>query len=151
MRKEVFITIEKGRDQGKTFKITEMSASAIEKWAGQALLTIMKGNTDINVTELQQTSNTAALLTAVQGALFGLEWHAVQPLMDALLPQIRFVPDAAKPDLTMPLTPATVDAHIEDVGTLIRLRGEVLKLSLDFFIQGESFLSRLGAALAQPA
>ena len=151
MRKEVFITIEKGRDQGKTFKITEMSASAIEKWAGQALLAIMKGNADINVSDLRQTSQTAALLTAVKGAFFSLEWHEVQPLMDALLPQIRFVPDAAKPDMTMPLTPATVDAHIEDVATLVRLRGEVLKLSLDFFIQGESFLSRLGAGLAQKA
>ena len=32
MRKEVEITIEEGRDKGKTFKITEMGAVQADRW-----------------------------------------------------------------------------------------------------------------------
>lgn len=149
MRKEIFITIEKGRDQGKVFKVVEMSATAIEKWAGRALLVLVAGNAEVDVRELRRTSNAAALLTALKGSLSSLEWARVEPLLDALVPQISAVPDPNRRDAVIPLTLTNIDHHIEDVATLVRLRGEVLRLSLDFFAEGGSFLSRLGEALAQ--
>lgn len=38
MLKSVEITVEEGRDKGKKFKITEMPAVKMDKWATKALL-----------------------------------------------------------------------------------------------------------------
>ena len=43
MRKEVEITIEEGRDKGKTFKITEMSATQADRWTLKVLCLFGKG------------------------------------------------------------------------------------------------------------
>ena len=62
MRKEITITIESGRDVGKSFHVTEMSASQVEKWAARALLVLMGGNgqMDAAVKGLSKTSSASA-------------------------------------------------------------------------------------------
>lgn len=151
MRKEITITIESGRDEGKTFHVTEMSASHMEKWAARALLVVLGGNGHVDKTQVQdlaKTSNASALVSVGLGALSSVNWDKVEPLYDELLPQVSIVPDADKPNVKIPLRPANVDNHIEDVTTLVRLRGEVLKLSLDFFGTGGGFAFRLSELLA---
>lgn len=150
MRKENTITIESGRDAGKSFHIVEMSASQVEKWAARALLVLMGGNgqMDAAVKGLSKTSSASALVSVGLGALSNVSWDKVEPLYDELLPQVAIMPDADKPNAKITLRPANVDNHVEDVATLVRLRGEVLKLSLDFFDNGGGFASRLSGLLA---
>ena len=38
MRKDMTITIEEGRDTGKTFRVTEMPVSRLEKWCARPSL-----------------------------------------------------------------------------------------------------------------
>lgn len=151
MRKEAIITIDSGRDAGKTFHVSEMSASHVEKWAARALLVVLGGNGQMDnaqVKDLAKTSNASALVSVGLGALSTVSWEKVEPLYDELLPQVAIMPDADKPSVKITLRPANVDNHVEDVATLVRLRGEVLKLSLDFFGEGGGFASRLSELLA---
>ena len=113
MRKEVTITIESGRDAGKTFHIVEMSASHVEKWAARALLVILGGNSQMDdaVKDLSKTSSASALVSVGLGALSNVSWDKVEPLYDELLPQVAVVPDADKPNAKIVLRPANVDNH----------------------------------------
>ena len=47
-RKEIEITIEEGRDAGKTFKITEMPAVPADRWVTRALCLLGKSKTDLS-------------------------------------------------------------------------------------------------------
>lgn len=150
MKDPILITITEGPDAGKVFRVRQMSAATTEEWAGRALLALFNasgGRTDAaSLMETAKTSQTAALMQALS-ALSGLRWETAKPLLDMLLGQIDRVPNPEKPHAVVPLTPNNVDAHIEDVKTLLRLRGEALRLSLDFFDTAAPFLRGLGAGL----
>lgn len=151
MKDPIMITIPDGPDAGKTFRVRQMSASTTEEWAGRALLAILNasgGRADAaQLMETAKTSQTAALMQALSG-LAGLRWETAKPLLDMLLGQIDRVPNPERPDVVVRLTPNNADAHIEDVKTLLRLRGEALRLSLDFFDTAAPFLRDLGAGLS---
>lgn len=99
MRKEITITIESGRDGGKSFHVTEMSASQVEKWAARALLVLMGGNgqMDAAVKNLSKTSSASALVSVGLGALSNVSWDKVEPLYDELLPQVQSCPMRTNP------------------------------------------------------
>ena len=73
-----------------------------------------------------------------------------EPLYDELLGQIYRVPNPGKPDDVIRLTPQNLDAHIEDVGTIYRLRWEAIAVCLDFLQGGEGLTSRLSQILNLP-
>lgn len=152
MRDPLMITIESGADAGKTFRARQMSAGKTEEWAGRALLAVLGspgGRADASqLMETAQTSRGAALWQAMAGGIASLGWDQVKPLLDMLLGQIDRVPNPEKPSVVIPLTPANLDNHIQDVRTLLRLRGEVLRLSLDFFGDAGSWSLFPGAAPA---
>lgn len=148
MLQEKVITIDQGRDQGKTFRVREMPVSRLEKWCGRALLAAFGSRAPANVAELAQSSNAAALATAGLSALSGVTWEAAEPLYDALLEWIDRIPDPNRPRAVIRLCPANLDAHVEDMTTIVRLRGEVLGLSLGFLAGGVDWTSRLSALLA---
>lgn len=149
MRDPLHITIEDGPDAGKTFRVRQMSAGRTEEWAGRALLAVLSspgGRADASqLMDTAKTSQGAALWQALAGGLSSLSWEQVKPLLDMLLGQIDRVPDADKPAVVVPLTPANLDNHIADVRTLLRLRGEALRLSLDFFGVAGGWISGAGA------
>ena len=47
-RKTKTLVIESGRDQGKSFLITEMPVTRADKWANTALLAMLRGGVDIS-------------------------------------------------------------------------------------------------------
>ncbi|MFQ8888705.1 MAG: hypothetical protein ACLR7Z_10570 [Bilophila wadsworthia] len=79
--------------------------------------------------------------------LSGLRWEQAEPLYDELLGQIYRVPNPHKPDDAIRLTPQNLDAHVEDVGTIYRLRWEAIAVCLDFLHGGEGLTSRLSQIL----
>lgn len=151
MKDPILITITEGPDAGKVFRVRQMSAATTEEWAGRALLALLNasgGRADAaSLMETAKTSQTAALMQALSG-LSGLSWETAKPLLDMLLGQIDRVQNPEKPDVVVRLSPDNVNAHIEDVKTLLRLRGEALRLSLDFFDTAAPFLQGLGAGLS---
>lgn len=140
------ITIETGRDAGKVYKVTEMPASKLEKWAARALLALFAGDVPADVVQMARGSNAAALVGNVMAGLGSLRWEDVEPLYDELLTCVARVPDPGRPEVVVPLVPANVDAHVQDVTTLWRLRAEALEVCFDFFGRDGGLYSRLTTA-----
>ena len=147
MLNEKLIAIDKGRDAGKTFKVKEMPVTKLEKWAARALLAVFGSEMPADIRTLSASSNTAALLSAGLRGLSGLRWEQAEPLYDELLGQIYRVPNPHKPDDAIRLTPQNLDAHVEDVDTIYRLRWEAIAVCLDFLHGGEGLTSRLSQIL----
>lgn len=153
MLQSKLITMDKGRDAGKTYQVREMPVSRLEKWAMRALLAIFGADTPAelpsDVSRLAAGSNAAALVSAGLRGLSSLRWELVEPLYDELLGQIDVVPDVDKPAVVLRLHKGNLDNHVEDVATIVRLRGEVLGLSLNFLSDGGDWTSRLSAMARQ--
>ena len=125
MRKEIEITIEEGRDAGKTFKITEMSAVQMDRWATKALCLIGKTNT--SVVELFEMGTSGMIKI-----LGSLGYEASEPLLNELLECCSFKKDG----VYVQMKGAMVESVIEDFTTIFRLRSEALAVNLSFLEQG---------------
>ena len=141
------VTIEKGLDAGKTFRIRQMPASKTEEFAGRALAALLASPSGISpeaaarAREAAKTSNGAALLPLLASGFGGVTWENLKPLLDLLTEQIDVVPNPqAEPGTVVPLKPSTLDAHIADFSTLLLLRGDVLQASLGFFQEGNQLI-----------
>lgn len=126
-RKTVNYTVtDEGRDKGKVFVITEMSASKAESWAMRALLALMAGN--IEIPEGFDRMGMAGMAEAGIRALSGLKWEVAEPLLDEMWACIQIMPDPTKPYLIRNL----IEEDIEEIMTRVKLRGEVWKLHAGF-------------------
>ena len=145
-RKEIDITLDEsaGRDAGKTFRIVEMPASRAEEWAVKALLALADGG---NIEGLDPSQGVAGLAKAGIKALSGLTWDKAAPLYAELMTCVSIV-SKDDPKVTAKLTPSTIDAQVEEIGTLLKLRLEALKLHVGF-LQGGGFLNSLKGNAAQ--
>ena len=127
MRKEIEVKIEEGRDAGKTFKITEMPAFQMDRWATRALIALGKS----------QKGGIAALgsmsIPDVLAAFAELDYEKTEPLLQELLECCAFIKDGT----SVPLKKDMVDSIIEEWATLFKLRMESLKLNIGFFGQGD--------------
>ena len=127
MRKEIEVTIEEGRDAGKKFKITEMPAFQMDRWATRALIALGKS----------QKGGIAALgamnVQDIISAFTELEFEKAEPLLQELLECCAFIKDGT----SVQMKKEFVDGVVEDWTTLFRLRVESLKLNLGFFEQGD--------------
>ena len=126
MRKTATITIDDaGRDKGKVFVLTEMSAYQSENWAARAIFAMMNAGVDIpdNIAE----AGLAGVAALGVKSLTKVSFEAAKPLLDEMLDCVTIQPS---PNVTR----ALVESDIEEVATLLRLRKEVLALHLDFFI-----------------
>ena len=129
MRKTATITIDDaGRDKGKVFVLTEMSAYQSENWAARAIFAMMNAGVDIpdNIAE----AGLAGVAALGVKSLTKVSFEAAKPLLDEMLDCVTIQPS---PNVTR----ALVESDIEEVATLLRLRKEVLALHLDFFISAE--------------
>lgn len=156
-RKTLIVTIpplEEGkdnRDAGKTYLLTEMPASQGEDWGIRALLALARAG--IEIPEGFENSGMAGV-HSVGGLRLGGALHPedVGPLMAEMMECVRFIPDPSKPEMIRPL----VESDIEEVGTRLKLRGEVMQLHLGFSITdvlsslGASVKSRMGASPSTP-
>ena len=126
MRKTVTVTIDDaGRDKGKVFVLTEMSAYQSENWAARAIFAMMNAGVDIpdNIAE----AGLAGVAALGIKSLTHVSFESAKPLLDEMLACVQFQPSPK-------VTRALVEDDIEEVATLLRLRKEVLALHLDFFI-----------------
>ena len=102
------ITIEHGRDKGRVFLITEMSAAHADNWAMRALIALANGGVALD-------------------ALGRLKADDAIPLLNELLDCVQIIPEGGQP------RPLNMDFNdVEDFTTLWRLRKEVFALHTDF-------------------
>lgn len=135
-RRTLTVKIETGdasnRDEGKTFVLTEMSADAAERWATRALFILANGG--VELPDDIGNASLAMLATVGLRALGRVPYEAAKPLLDDMLPCIKIQP----PNPAIPPMPLLVgDAcQIEEVGTLVMLRGKLLELHTGFSLAG---------------
>lgn len=122
-----YVEQSEGRDKGKMFRITELSAEDSEEWGGRAIFTLM--NAGIEVPDDIASQGLAGLASIGIAALQKVPFDAAKPLFDTMMKCVEFVPDPAKPNVTR----ALFAGDIEEVTTRVKLRKEVLMLHVSFF------------------
>lgn len=126
--KEVTIAAE-GRDKGKTFILTEMSAVQAEAWAARALGAMARAGFDV-----PEDWTTMGLLTfklVGMQAFLAAKWEDIEPLLAEVMACVA-IKEHAFPDGR-----ELVEADIEEVATRAHLRDEVLQLHLGFSIAAD--------------
>lgn len=119
------ITIEHGRDKGRVFLITEMSAAHADNWAMRALIALANGGVDLGSLRPQQ--GMMGMVKATLDALGQVKPEDAIPLLNELLGCVQIIPEGGKPrQLNMDFN------DVEDFTTLWRLRKEVFALHTDF-------------------
>lgn len=127
-RKTLYYTVsDEGRDQGKTYLITEMPASRAEMWAARAFLAMANHSVDVPASLIN--SGMAGLSGSGLALLGKLPFAEAEPLLAEMMECVMFVPDPGKRDFTRTL----VENDIEEIKTRLKLRLEILKLHADFF------------------
>lgn len=127
------ITIEKGRDAGVRFIITEMPVVKADKWAMKALLILASSGAEVAKPE----EGMLGLAKTVFSSLQRLPTEEVLPLLDELLDCVQIIPEGG--------TPRKLDLALNDVqdfSTLWYLRKEVIGLHIDFL---QDVLTRISA------
>lgn len=127
--KEIVIGPDGGRDAGKVFVITEMPAMQGEKWAARALIAATRAG--INIPENILGSGFAGVAILGIQALPTINFYDVEPLMDEMFKCIKIRPNPAA-SFARPLIENGTGDDIEEIGTRILLRKEVLALHMDF-------------------
>lgn len=123
------VTIEKGRDKGKKFEITEMPVAKIDNWAMRVLMALAGAGV-----EVAEANEGMMGLAKVAFAALGKVPPAIAiPLMDELLECVQFVPNGGSP---RPLDLELGD--VQDFTSIWILRKEVFNLHIDFLQQEES-------------
>ena len=117
---------DKGRDEGKTFLLTEMTARQGEEWAMKVLLALMASN--VNLPEGFENLGMAALAEMGLKALTGLKWEVLEPLLAEMMNNIEIIPDPTKTHVHRPL----IEDDIEEILTRLNLRAEVWNLNMGF-------------------
>lgn len=132
-RKTKTVTMDSGRDAGKTFLITEMPLLQADRWAQQALFALARSGI-----ETQQFDEDEGMLGMAKVALNAISY--IDPLvgnelMNELLTCVQIVPSGG---VARDLIFDDDSGDIEDVKTLFMLRKEALLIHLDFLTAGSS-------------
>jgi len=117
---------EAGRDKGKVFILTEMSASQAERWALRALLAV--GRSGIDIPEGIEKAGFSAIASFGLNLVMKLPMEDAEILLDEMFACIKVLPDPKRPDLTRPL----IEDDIEEVKTRVQLRKAIFDLHVDF-------------------
>ena len=124
-KKEASFIADIGRDSGKEFHITEMSATKAENWAIKAILAV--GNAGVEIPENLASQGMAGLLAVGYMNLLKIPFDSAKPLLDEMMDCVQFVPS---PSIRRPL----IEDDIEEVRTRLLLRKAIWNLHLDFFL-----------------
>ena len=130
MRKVMDYMVEaEGRDKGKVFQLTEMSAAQAERWALRAFQALARAGVDLGVV---MGGGMQGLASAGLRAFAFLPFHEADPLLSEMFACVKIKPDAAHRNVVRDL----VDDDIEEISTRLTLRAEVMKLHTDFLRAG---------------
>ncbi len=125
-RKQITLTIgAEGRDKGKVFVLTELSAYEAEEWAGRALFSLM--NAGVEIPDKIAEAGLAGVAAMGMKAIAKLPFESAKPLLDKMMDCVQIQPS---PNVTREL----MSGDVEEVATLFTLRKKVLGLHLDFFM-----------------
>ncbi|KAA1013031.1 hypothetical protein FVF58_09580 [Paraburkholderia panacisoli] len=122
-----------GRDAGKMFHITELSASEAEAWATRALFVMM--NCGVEVPDDLMSAGLAGIAAIGIKSLSRVPYEMAKPLFDEMMACIAVVPDPKQPLVKRGYggVGPMIEDDIEEVSTRLQLRKAVLELHLDFF------------------
>lgn len=139
MRNVVDVTITAdGRDAGKTFRITELSASAAEDWAIRALMAIARGGVEIPDGIPQSLAGIAILGFK---ALAGMDPTIAKPLLDEMMSCVQVLTSSG-------VARRPMEEDIEEVATRMQLRKEVFEVHTGFFARAARSKSTTSASPA---
>ena len=125
-RKTVTFTATDGRDEGKQFVITEMSATQGERWAIRLLLAV--GAAGIDIPDELVARGMLGLLAVGYMNLLKIPFDAAAPLLDEMMTCVKRQEAAVARDL--------VENDIEELATRFKLRKAIWELHTDFFLNG---------------
>jgi hypothetical protein len=121
-----------GRDKGKRFLITEMSASASEDWAARLIFAMMNSGADIP--DEVAGAGLAGLAAIDPGTLLKaisrVPYEKAKPLLNEMMDCVQVLPDPKDVNVVRPL----IEDDIEEVATRLLLRKEVFSVHLDHFM-----------------
>ena len=136
---------DEGRDEGKVFILTEMSASRAENWAMRALLALIHGG--VELPEGFERMGMAGMAELGIKALSGLQWDEAAPLFDEMWSCVQIQPDPTKPQVVRNL----IEEDIEEISTRLKIRMEVWKLHTDFLKAVAPLISTAAGQAAEDA
>jgi len=116
----------KGRDEGKVFYITEMSAAEAEDWAMNALFLLMGAG--VEIPDEDASAGMAGLLSMGIQAIGNIPYEQAKPLLDRMMKCVQVIPNPSTPEVKRGL----VESDIEEVSTRFLLRKAVWDLHVDF-------------------
>lgn len=122
------VEIEKGRDAGKMFVITEMPIVKADNWAMRALFAIANGGLDIE--GINPNAGMLGMAQVAIKALSGVKPEIGIPLLDELMDCVQIVPTGGN------ARDVILNADVKDLSTMFILRKEALAIHLDFLAQG---------------
>lgn len=117
------LIIEKGRDAGTKFLITEMPVAKADRWAMKALVALANGGIEVPDPQTGMLGMAALAISSLKN----LPEEKAIPLLDELLECVKIIPEggvARQLDLAM--------NDVQDFTTLWLLRKEALLLHVDF-------------------
>lgn len=124
-RKQASFVAQTGRDQGKEFLITEMSATQAENWAIKVVLAI--GNAGIEIPDNLVSQGMAGLVAVGYINLLKIPFDAAKPLLDEMMGCVQFIPS---PNIKRLL----IEDDIEEISTRLALKKAIWNLHMDFFL-----------------
>lgn len=152
-RKIITITLDKGRDKGKRFLITEMSAAQIDSWSLRLLNGVYGSGKGAELSQIGSAAAMAQILFGVAGkpkdgkgagdkeqASKAVETMFMDMLIKAdpfvssqlqaeLMSQVQIMPSPTDPTITR----AIDNDDIEELSSISKLRTEAIKINIDFF------------------
>lgn len=132
-RKTKTVTMDSGRDAGKTFLITEMPLLQADRWAQQALFALARSG--IETQQFDEDEGMLGMAKVALTAISHIDPLVGNELMNELLTCVQIVPSGG---VARVLIFDDDSGDIEDVKTLFMLRKEALLIHLDFLTAGSS-------------
>lgn len=136
-----FPVVKDGRDKGKVFIITEMSAVQGHEWATKALFAIL--NSGIDMPDEMASMGLAGIAVMGIGAITKIPHAVAKPLLDELMTCVKIKQEKVER--------APVPEDFEEIMTLFDLQKEVLSLHLTPFTSGVRPTSPSGQTTRAPA
>ena len=131
-----------GRDKGKKYVITEMSAADGFDWASRLLFAMLNAGVEVSDDVLQ--SGMAGIAMMGLKAVTKIPHHMAKPLMDELMRCVKVQPEKGDPR-------DFFDGDIEEVLTIFRIQKAAFDLHTEPFMRGvQSITASTQAATPTP-
>lgn len=117
------------RDNGKTFKLTEMPAYQGQDWALRALLALAQSG--VKLPDGALANGWAGLAGFGMTALMGAPYQQIRPLLDEMIAQAAYIHNPKHPPQSV-IPDAAGNGPIEEIKTFLTLQLALFKLHTGF-------------------